>query len=520
MTTKNKMRIKIAAYLLIPLFFLMQPAAAYSSAQQDSTLLKFNRELINIISSVPPVPDSLNKMSDNLISQAGDSLFKSYIAIFLYNYFKNAPVMGVESSAIYIADNYILNGRLKGFSDDDLMDVNLFAAFNRSSLIGKKGPELLMRDTSGKEVSLHNISSAYTLLYFYDDQCPVCKAELPKIIDITNKYEHLGISVLAVYTQPSDSMWRSDIKKSFNNISKKVRWTFVHDPDIESNFQIKYGVISTPKIFLLDSSKTIVGRSLSHSSLQSLLEQINGQKRSAGDDSMKHFFEEYLSNFNLSDTTDRERAFSLIFQNSKSDPQLRRDLLTSLFYFLYYSQRRDYQESAQTLANSYILPYVDFGSDTTLRAKISHSSPFTTVNMTGDTAQSLRLKDLSGSTYRTDEECSKYTVLYFFDFNCKICEIFSAELIETIEELQQSEIRIVAIYTGSDYTRFAKYALSGKNGEMPNRFRWLWLRRGEEEEEMYQKYDLSYVPALYLLDKDMRIIAKNINPKTLKQLIK
>jgi len=52
-------------------------------------------------------------------------------------------------------------------------------------------------------------------------------------------------------------------------------WISVWDPDMSSGFQEKFNVRSTPKIFLLDKDKIIIGRDLNTENLEELLTNQN-----------------------------------------------------------------------------------------------------------------------------------------------------------------------------------------------------------------------------------------------------
>ena len=78
---------------------------------------------------------------------------------------------------------------------------------------------------------------------------------------------------------------------------------------------------------------------------------------------------------------------------------------------------------------------------------------------------------------------------------------------------QNRDLKVVLVYTGRDKTGFIKYSSQGNP-------QYIWLHDTDRESEMFDKYDLSSVPTIYLLDKDKKIIAKDINTITLEKLLK
>jgi len=52
-------------------------------------------------------------------------------------------------------------------------------------------------------------------------------------------------------------------------------WLTLWDPDMHSRFPEKFNVISTPKLFLLDRKKTIIGRDIGTETLKQIIKDTN-----------------------------------------------------------------------------------------------------------------------------------------------------------------------------------------------------------------------------------------------------
>ena len=87
--------------------------------------------------------------SDFLIESASDSLVRQFIALKIYDHYLNSPVMGSEAVAIHVLDRWFIPGTVKMKSDIDFINAQVYADFNRQSLVGMKAPQLSMQDIDG-----------------------------------------------------------------------------------------------------------------------------------------------------------------------------------------------------------------------------------------------------------------------------------------------------------------------------------------------------------------------------------
>ena len=514
------MKIRLAILTMVASLLLCSNSAYSTEKMQDTTknannyIEKLNGFILDYLKQTPPIPDSLSKASDILINLSKDTIVRSYVARYLFDLFNSSSIMGMEAPAIHIATNYILNGKIKGLSQEALMMINLFVEFNKSSLIGMDAPELEMSDTSGKKVSLRGIKSNYTIVYFYDDQCKVCKADMPYFKKALLNNLDLGLSVFAVYTQPSEKKAKAYIKENFSDLNNSgINFYFVSDSLLESDFQRKYAVLATPQVFLLDENKKIVGRNLKGESLSQLLSSLKNRSDKSVVE-LVDFFDNYFEEYNLSDSTERKAAFGLLFEKSKSSPKLYRDIFGELYLYLRFNSEPSVQSSMPFMVKNYIEPFKNlWEADLKIYNDIIYSASLAMRNPVGEKTSDLKLFTSENMAMRLSEINADNTILMFFDIKCKICEVYLKDITRIIEMSQNRDLKVVLVYTGRDKTGFIKYCTQGN----PH---YIWLHDTDRESEMFDKYDLSSVPTIYLLDKDKKIIAKDINTITLEKLLK
>ena len=117
--------------------------------------------------------------ADFMIELSPDSLIRNLVANEIYGHYVDSPVMGAENVAVHVFDRWFSDGKVRMDSEVDFLNARMFAEFNRSSLIGKEAPSLVMEamDGSVKELFTSGKPGKYHVLFFYDTACSKCKVE-------------------------------------------------------------------------------------------------------------------------------------------------------------------------------------------------------------------------------------------------------------------------------------------------------------------------------------------------------
>lgn len=207
---------------------------------------------------------------DFIIEAASDSLVRQYVAVMTYDHFLSSPVMGSEAVAIHILDRWFMDGAVKFYDDIDLLNARVFADFNRQSLLGMDAPQLSLLTYDDEPVSLYETpSDRYSVLYFYDTGCSKCRLENMLLTEAFCSASY-PIDFYAVYVGDNKERWKEymDHNLKFDGVAVTHLW----DPEIDSDFQRKYGVLQTPRMCLVTPEGKIVGRGLDTKALIQLLE--------------------------------------------------------------------------------------------------------------------------------------------------------------------------------------------------------------------------------------------------------
>lgn len=507
----------------------------------DTSAAPMDKETVSLIMKMFDGQDiSVIKVkADQLISTGKDEAEMANIASYIFDYYQKSKFMGYEEIALYIADNYFLNKKLKWPNDDEYLMVKMFAEFNRQSMIGLMAPELILPDSLGNEISLRKSDSRYKILFFYDDECSACNMYTPLLMRYLKDFKNGTVSLFRIYTQDNRERWCSYASKVTSRfpVSENVKVYDVWDPDFSSDFQRKYGVVSTPQLILLNRENIILGRKLDPSALSQLIE-IDYNTPTELQTFLNDLFTSLLP-YDPSQDIDTTLIVSTIddlYQKTKVDTSAFQEVFYSAYQYLKGHEEYDMQKGAAYIGNRYIVQMPEMWANANFTEKIDakgraplgiefkSSGDFVNAtsaaidqfyrNQLGKPAADLHLSLPDRSPYSIYDGKAKYTVLYFYNMDCALCEAVSEDMKKIYSDFSKDGVDILAIYTGSSKNRkeWTKYIAS-------KGFEWTNLFDRRDSQEMFEKYNLSGVPAIYLLDEQKNTLAKDITPNVLREIL-
>lgn len=265
--------------LFIAFTLILCPAHALMAQELDSLKQKaLSEKLKEYYKAIEREGTDVQKQEcDFLIEASTDSLVRQYVALDIYDHYMNSPVMGAEAVAIHVLDNWFLTGKVKMKSEIDFINARIFADFNRQSLVGLRSPSIKMYDIDGKEVTVFGDESEpskrFSVLFFYDTDCAKCKYESILMRNLLEDRNY-PVDFYAIYSDDDESAWREYAAAQLDIDASRVNVTHLWDPELDSDFQRKYGVIKTPCIFLVRPDGVIIGRGLDSKGLFMMLDDI------------------------------------------------------------------------------------------------------------------------------------------------------------------------------------------------------------------------------------------------------
>ena len=209
---------------------------------------------------------------DFLIESTSDSLLKQFVALDIYGHYRDSKIMGAENVAVHVYDKWFASGQVKMRNEAELSAARAFADFNRRSLIGEKAPSIYMETMDGSALEVFGPEDgmgSFRILYFYDTDCSKCELETSLLRQLLKSKDY-PVELYAIYAGDDPLAWKNYAARRLFIDGAIHLW----DPSLVSDFQEKYGVTATPRLFLVAPDGIILGRGLDVNALQTLLDGI------------------------------------------------------------------------------------------------------------------------------------------------------------------------------------------------------------------------------------------------------
>ena len=296
---------------------------------------------------------------DYIIESAQDPQLRQYIAEKVYDHYIESQRMGAEGVAVYVYDKWFAGKGLKMSDEIKQLNARVYADFNRSSLLGCKAPDLKMQTSSGDSLAVFpSKDSRYKVLYFYDVDCAKCKVQTILLRNLLNT-KNYPLDFYAIYVGDNKTAWDKYSTDHLNVTALETRTNHLWDATLSSDFQRKYGVLQSPRLFLVNPSDVIVGRGLDAVALTEMLEDVFGEKVLVyGTEMSVNLFDTVLddshktpSPLDVKLVADHIAASTL----AQADTVMYRQMTGDLMYYLASKTGEGYKEGLNHLIDKYIL---------------------------------------------------------------------------------------------------------------------------------------------------------------------
>ncbi len=281
---------------------------------------------------------------DFLINTTQDSLLRQYVALKLYDHYLQSPVMGDDAVAVHVAREWLLSGKVAMHSEEDLFNARLFVEFNQHSLIGMPAPAVTLFSPSGEGVQLPP-AGEWSVLYFYDTSCSTCKRETARLKDFVRESD---VPVFAIYVGGSADAWEA-YRTDFPGV------THLWDPTFSSDWQRLYGVLQTPRMFLVNPSGVIVGRGLDTPALRQLLSQeLASASYTYGEPAMMERYRQFFVPYGEALTVDDVMEVA-DYLAARTEGLAFKQVMGDFLYYLYGQKTEVYRSAVTPFVQKYIL---------------------------------------------------------------------------------------------------------------------------------------------------------------------
>ncbi|MCQ2138057.1 MAG: redoxin domain-containing protein [Bacteroidales bacterium] len=494
---RKSFRILLLTAVLLSSSFVSKAQTVYDSVTE------YFQSLVQL-----PVDRIIPKI-DSLIMQGQDAKQQADIAGVAFDWFSSSKVMGMETVAVHIADNWFLSKKLQWSNPETYPLLYSFAEFNRSSLIGMDAPELRMTSIDGEMVSTRQGDGSYKILYFYDEMCPTCRQQTMQLAEMAKSYKGEPITIYAVNSIGNKDSWSKYIEEYFGGIKPKKYLAIKHLSDTEdsNDYRRKYGVVTTPGMVLVDPNNVIIGRNLNCDALKQLL---NIQNETASE--YKALFKDLLTALAPADSADVVAVAGSLYSKCKDSRELTSEMMFEYYKYLRNIQNFQYQKGAAAIAEKYIIPGENIWAKE-LRETIAKDVELFKSNSVGDVAVNVKVRDARGRKCNMLKGRPKYTVLFFHLVTCPDCKREIAILREKADVLKKNKVKVVCVCVSFDEELHKKFIAENPKG-------WTYLKDDPAISGLRrQTYDIRFVPEIYLLDRNKKIIARDYEAIALEGIV-
>lgn len=214
--------------------------------------------------------DVLIQLADSILNRCSNELTRNYFVEQFFKLFDNHDP-DQDPVLIHLYDSYDHSWIQEGSERRIERKIQNL----RKITPGAQIPELISHDVDGKAHSTNDISTKYTVLWFWDPDCDHCQEMTPILHQMYQEHaEDWNFEVFAVEVNDDHDRW-----VAFSDLHQLWDWVNLSTSMGEANIDyIEYfDIVTTPVIFLVDNSHnhTIKARQVTLDELRYLLETDN-----------------------------------------------------------------------------------------------------------------------------------------------------------------------------------------------------------------------------------------------------
>ena len=223
--------------------------------------------------------DTINKYVDMVLERtAVDSLMYRYCIDWVSRYYETSKYIGHDGVFVHIVKNNQLQGKCTWMDETLLRKYAKRISHIEPLLIGTKAVELIIPDTTQSSdmrtwISSHHLPKEYTVLWFFDPDCPKCNKQTTLLKHLYDSLETAGTRNFDVYAIGNDSdveRWKKYVR------DKKLPWYNVGGNRGNVDYLTIYNIYESgnPSMFIINRKKEIIlNRSIDVTAIPDFLKQ-------------------------------------------------------------------------------------------------------------------------------------------------------------------------------------------------------------------------------------------------------
>lgn len=201
------------------------------------------------------------KRASDVLKKQLQQTIQNDTTLAFYNYFQS-----ISEQYLYYPNSPMRNEELYlpviEFTIENKIDKEAFkerARYIRSMLmknrIGEKAENLKVKLNNGTIKSIYDVKSNYTILYFYNPDCPQCQRTKTEMVNsslISELLKSHDLTILAIYPDEDLNLWKSHVADFPNN------WIVSYDYKRAVEDKGLYHLRAIPSLYLLDKEHKVL----------------------------------------------------------------------------------------------------------------------------------------------------------------------------------------------------------------------------------------------------------------------
>ncbi len=187
----------------------------------------------------------------------------------------------------------------------------------------------------------------------------------------------------------------------------------------------------------------------------------------------------------------------------------------TLYWITSYYEKSNYMGHDKIFVHMYDNYYKTgkaFWIDETALARFKSRAEQIRPNLIGEIGVNLNLPDVNNKYQQLYKTGTPYTILYFWDPNCGLCQKSTPKLKTFYEKYKNRGVEVYAVCVEKEEEAWKKYV---KDNALP----WINVADLRNESPMRLFYDINSTPLIYVLDPNHKIVAKRIGVEALDEIM-
>ncbi len=180
---------------------------------------------------VAPLPDSITLEINRLVERTESNTdLRDFILWHLLEKYRHPEYMSQDQVFVWLYDNYFSQLEIKDLNETNLALIREKAERMRRLALFNTAPDFKLNDS----IDLQSVESEYTVLFFYDHDCDLCRLERQDLDSVVA--QNPNITMLAIDMNTDDA-------------------------SVDALYDL-YDIETTPLIYVLDRDKRIIAKKI------------------------------------------------------------------------------------------------------------------------------------------------------------------------------------------------------------------------------------------------------------------